>query len=236
MAALRSGGSPGRSSTAVAEALLGGANVADVGAGDDEPGGRSSPQIPVWPATSPVVPATLPPRGRAPPRTDPASGEEPFPPRTDRSGAPSGMPGSRRTLSFATPPTHFAVDVIGRRSWLRRRLNAIRTPAMPRAMRRTNAPSGVSRSERPPDMNSPTRPPPAPGRSGRVSLAGCTIDAAPSRPTYAMTTPEQRQAPARARRLARAPLDVPARREQQERQEPAQAAEPRPDGLLEPAW
>jgi hypothetical protein len=58
-----------------------GANVADVGIGDDTGAGPSSPNRPVWPGTSAAPPGTRPPRTRPPDRTPacPVVGSAPLP-------------------------------------------------------------------------------------------------------------------------------------------------------------
>ena len=166
-------------------------------AGHRAPGRRHA-----GPSRSPPVP--LPPRAsaaraaRAPPARAACC-----PPRCRRPSAPRPSPAAA--------------------SWLSRRLNAMRMPAIPRATSRTNAPSGVTRSDRPSAMNVPTSPPPAPRPGARRR----DDRGRPEQPDVGDDHAEERQAPAGARRLARAPLDVPAGREEQERQQPAQAAEPR---------
>ena len=170
----------GRSSTAVAVAaepapeLRAGANVADVGTAEGIGAGLSSPQMPVWPAMSPGPPVTRGPRARPPARMELPFPVAPLPRLPD----PFVGPGSRRMLEAADALSHRPIAVIGRVSWLSRRLNAIRTPAIPRPTSRINAPTGVSHVDGPSARKVPTRPPPAP----IGGAAGLRTDAAPGTP------------------------------------------------------
>ncbi len=174
----------GRSSTAVAVALdatpglRAGANVAEVGTAEGIGAGLSSPQIPVWPATSVGSAPTRVPRALPPARIAPSPEAPAAVPRPPDAPRPVVESGARRMLSDAVALSQRAIAVIGRVSWLSRRLNAIRTPAMPRATSRMNAPTGVSHVDGPSARNVPTRPPPAP----IGGAAGLMTEAPPSSP------------------------------------------------------
>ena len=141
-------------------------------------------------------------RGRRPPfRTPPASARRAVG-AAAAPGAIAAARGMRRMLSAADAPSQRAIDVIGwqqlAEAQVERDAGRRRSPS---ATSRMNAPTGVTQSAGPPDMNWPTSPPPLP----LPTLAGWKIDAAPSRPTYAIDDAASGSGPSRIPATCRGP-------------------------------